>query len=557
MDSPLSEGPFFSPTMILLTLLYLYVSSRTPTFALPTGHPSLPPAVHNFQLILSRENALNSSSNSRTIWNIIWSCFSTLFACAWIAIHPNIPAPGDSQWKILRRRMMIMTYVLLAPELVIMWAARQHHDAKMLVKKFQIEGRPGWTKTHAFFLIMGGFTLHAKGKPIRVLRWKDLKALVTAGRIVWPDITQDEIKDRSKGDYLSKGIVVLQTTWFIAQFIGRAASRLTITELEVITLAFSAIAGVIFYLWWDKPLDVRCSVPVHLVEGSTGQVTEDNVREDDLFPEDRCLCCLPPLDVSPTTLEGEEVAKGDQAGTDNLFMSSPPDSPLPLKDISSFNSVPMTTTDSPPSSQTDSSRESTLRVSWVKRFYFLIQSSCRKYGTFAGLVHVFMVLPFYFSRSHFYAMMNDCAFETDTQEPNDNPIDTLFHSGPLRVPTFYSYTIIPCDRFIFGICISVLFGAIHGIAWYYEFPSSPERWGWRISSIVISVAPLMLLLMFTAFWMGIVTQSSLIFSIFREVFSLSYICSRVALLILPLIALRALPPGAYVDLDWATIIPHI
>ena len=147
--------------------------------------------------------------------------------------------------------------------------------------------------------------------------------------------------------------------------------------------------------------------------------------------------------------------------------------------------------------------------------------------------------------------MHDCAFETETQEPKDHLIDALF-----RVPTFYSYTIVPCGRFIFGICISVLFGAIHGNAWYYKFSSSPERWGWRISSIVISVAPFMLLSMFAASWVGLVTQSSLIFSIFREVSFSSYICSRIALLIFPLIALQALPPGAYVDLDWATIIPH-
>ena len=66
-------------------------------------------------------------------------------------------------------------------------------------------------------------------------------------------------------------------------------------------------------------------------------------------------------------------------------------------------------------------------------------------------------------------MMHDCAFETETQEPKDHLIDALF-----CVPTFYSYTIVPCGRFIFGICISVLFGAIHGNAWYYKFSSSPE-----------------------------------------------------------------------------------
>jgi hypothetical protein len=241
--------------MILLTILYLCLSSRTLTLALPTGHPPLSPAVHHFQSILSRETA---PSDTRTTWNIICSCFSTLFACAWIAVHPNIPAPEDSRWKILRRRIMIMTYVLLAPEMVIIWAARQHRDANVLAEKFQIEGRPGWTKTHAFFLIMGGFTLHAKGRPIRVLEWKDLEALARAGRVDWPSITEQEIKDRSKGDYLSKGIVVLQTTWFTIQFFARAASRLTITELEVVTFAFSTLIGVIYYLWLDKPLDVRC-----------------------------------------------------------------------------------------------------------------------------------------------------------------------------------------------------------------------------------------------------------------------------------------------------------
>ena len=129
-----------------------------------------------------------------------------------------------------------------------MWAARQHRDAKVLAEEFQIKGRPGWTKPHAFFLIMGGFTLYKRGKPLRVLEWRDLQVLAGAGRIAWPDITEKEIKDRSKGDYLSKGIVVLQTTWFIVQFIARAASKLTITELEVVTLAFSTPIGITYYL---------------------------------------------------------------------------------------------------------------------------------------------------------------------------------------------------------------------------------------------------------------------------------------------------------------------
>ena len=142
-------------------------------------------------------------SDTRTIWDIICSCFSTLFACAWIAVHPNIP---EDSMEILRRRIMIMTYVLLAPEMVIIWAARQHRDANLLAEKFQIEGHPSWSKAHASVLIMEGFTLYEKGRPIRVIEWKGLEALARAGRVDWPNITERKIKDRSKGDYLSKGI---------------------------------------------------------------------------------------------------------------------------------------------------------------------------------------------------------------------------------------------------------------------------------------------------------------------------------------------------------------
>jgi hypothetical protein len=551
--------------MILLTLLYLCISSETHTLAIPTGHLTLSPAVHDFQSILRRENAL---SNTRTIWNIVCSCFSTLFACAWIAVHPNIPAPGDSPWKIFRRRMMIMTFVLLAPELVIIWAARQHRDAKVLAEEFKIKGRPGWTKTHAFFLIMGGFTLHAKGRPIRVLEWKDLEALARAGRVDWPNITEEEIKDRSKSDYLSKGIVVLQTTWFIVQFFARAASKLTITELEVVTFAFSTLIGVIYYLWWDKPLDVRCSVPVHLMELNIAQATSNNIRAEGFSPKYFCSYCSLPLGVSPTIMEGEDPADEDEVGTGNRCVPYPPELPSspPHVQDNRFNSIPTTIKDSPvPSPQADLPRRSPSSVSWMKRLHLLIQTSCRKRGTLAGLIYVFVILPTNsLLITQFHAMMDECIVETDTQESNNHPIDTLLHNGPLRVPTFYSYTGHSMDRFSFGVCVSVSFGAMHCIAWYYEFSSSPERWGWRLSSIIVSVVPLMLLSVFTVIWrMGITTRlstrtrGSALFHIFHVGFVWPYITSRIVLLLFPLIALRALPPGAHAELDWASIIPHI
>ena len=178
-------------TMIFLTLLYLCCfSGPWNTLALPTDFqpPDILSKTH-LQSIFFREDRFDS----RSIYDILWSCLSTIFACTWITIHPNIPAPGDSQWAVLRRRLAIMGYFLLTPEFVIYWAARQHFGAGNLTKKHQ--KKTSWMRAHSFFLIMGGFMLHERGKPVRVLEAKDLEELPEAGKIEWPSITKEEIAD--------------------------------------------------------------------------------------------------------------------------------------------------------------------------------------------------------------------------------------------------------------------------------------------------------------------------------------------------------------------------
>ena len=73
----------------------------------------------------------------RSKWDIIWSCFATLFACSWIAIHPNIPAQSDSFIRRFLIRLMIMAYMLVIPEAVIYWAARQWWAARNIAKRHE------------------------------------------------------------------------------------------------------------------------------------------------------------------------------------------------------------------------------------------------------------------------------------------------------------------------------------------------------------------------------------------------------------------------------------
>jgi hypothetical protein len=208
-----------------------------------------------------------------------------------------------------------MGYILLVPEFVILWAGRQHFAARNFARKHQND--TGWTRAHAFFLIMGGFTLYERGKPVRVLEARELEELSEVGKIEWPTITEEEIADRSKGDYLSKTTVLFQTTWFIGQCIARGAYKLAVTELEVVTLAFAILTGVIYYFWWDKPLDVRCSIPVKLLEG--------HVRKEDIGSQ-----IIPPPEVSA---QEKEEDKGDHRPPEPTSIN--PDSSRQIHPVSS------------------------------------------------------------------------------------------------------------------------------------------------------------------------------------------------------------------------------
>ena len=129
---------------------------------------------------------------------------------------------------------------------------------------------------------MGGFVIDEPGKKPYTLSPEHLESLLERGEIKLPSIRAKEIEDKSKGDFLAKGIVVLQTLWFVIQCIARGVQGLAITELELVTLAFAVFNGITYYLWWHKPLDVRC--PVHLQLVSQKQVKREKMHVHTVIP---------------------------------------------------------------------------------------------------------------------------------------------------------------------------------------------------------------------------------------------------------------------------------
>ena len=90
--------------------------------------------------------------------------------------------------------------------------------------------------------------------------------LLMAGKIDFPTITVEEIEDRSKADGFSKMIALGQTLWFIAQCIARGAQHLDLTLVELLTLSLAVLNGLMYFLWWNKSLDVRCPVRVYVLD---------------------------------------------------------------------------------------------------------------------------------------------------------------------------------------------------------------------------------------------------------------------------------------------------
>ena len=51
-----------------------------------------------------------------------------------------------------------------------------------------------------------------------------------------------------------------------AQCLARRTQNLDLTLVELLTLSLAVLNGVMYFLWWHKPLDVRCPVHVYLLD---------------------------------------------------------------------------------------------------------------------------------------------------------------------------------------------------------------------------------------------------------------------------------------------------
>ncbi|KAG1798321.1 hypothetical protein EV424DRAFT_1518920 [Suillus variegatus] len=375
------------------------------------------------------------SFTTRTLWSIISSSVLTLFACVYSAIHPNIPSPKhSSQLHSLWRQIRMVIMALIAPELIVTWAMRQWFSAD---------------QTHSFFVLMGGFMLYVKGKPhrtpSRTLQPDHILILIRQRCIDIPILTADQIHDRSKGNAISKGLVILQVAWFVMQLITRAIYRLETTQLEVGTLAFAVLNFLTYAAWWDKPLNVQCPHPVYWKSTKSKSI------------------------VTPEYHIGYVCASTNKIAQFGIL------APVlrPMLELIGFPGI-----------------------------------------------------------------------------PTSRKLEVPTFDGSIELEQLHKHVLL-----VAGLLMATIFGGIHGMAWFFAFPTYQERVLWRMSAIAITCTP----------WLGLLTAPPLaaldapltLFILLYGSYIMLYITARGVLLVLMFTTLRDLPPDAYQAVLWTSLVPHL
>jgi hypothetical protein len=134
--------------------------------------------------------------------------------------------------------------------------------------------------------MMGGYVVQndtpTGAKQYRV-HPKKLMILFQSKALPWPSLSDAEIDDHSKADWIIKGLALFQILWFITQLIGRWAQGLAVTTLELFTMGIVLCAIVTYIASWEKPFEVQVPVVLHAKDSVLKEDLIDRVNIDNSF----------------------------------------------------------------------------------------------------------------------------------------------------------------------------------------------------------------------------------------------------------------------------------
>lgn len=390
-----------------------------------------------------------------------------------------------------------------------------------------------------------------------------------------PDINPDDIRDKSKSDGLAKALVILQASWMLIQTVSRKVVGLPVSLLEVNTVAHVFCAFVVYVLWWKKPREVReptvlrgewadqLAAFMYMASRTSGQA------ESSILPPAANMPELVRYDyVEPQAAVSEHGNESETTGSHVAGQHGPREGDVLGGDIMI---QPRTSLDYSVGSSARSPGIGTfaIRSDYTAARDEDIESSDgntqqARFRLAAQAITNFSAVHQRFT--HHPAL--------DDTQPNrlTAPASQLVVAYAPNWPS--DYLLPGLQGEVMGMVLwfaSMAYGGIHLAAWHDDFPSAAETIVWRFSGIFIGSSGLFwfVLNMFahyspwaSSWWDRFYGRKAhwtqyVLLGAGAMVCGVTYILSRVFLVVDGIVSLRSAPSGTYDSTDWTIFVPHL
>ncbi|KAJ5104925.1 hypothetical protein NUU61_002272 [Penicillium alfredii] len=481
--------------------------------------------------------------NSRSSWDILWTCVSTIFACTWTTLHMPLPKRDETDVVHMCSKLMAWIYAILAPELFAVLAAEDLWQARsvaarcnaafLAVESENADASSSWSETPA-----------AQTATNPANRWRattdewtfpvqpgNVVPLIQAGVVKPSHLRARDIEDRAKADSFAKAFTILQSSWIACNVIARKAYGLPISALEISTVAYVVCAAITYAVLWHKPKDMVTPIVIPFPykrndENMPGQIME---ALDESYGRW--------MHISDTTT--------DQTTPMSDFLL------LPLMIL--IFPVVMT--------------QAFFRSNMLKRTIRKFRNRRARH-----LSPSENTPPMSEGQTRDKEAPRDEEAVQEGEGPSNEPRSSIEETEKKSEGDQELLTVrVQVQQNQMLIVTAVAFCGIHVAAWNSSFPTKAEQIAWRVFSLVaLGMAVLYYL---ASWWQDIelwrkwgpdgrhqngITQPWTLWDVaWISTVGIFYSIARWGNLILMFVALRALPPGSYTTINWMSTIPHI